>query len=64
MAKKIFYLTRAEIAHVLSCLRSCDCGGDAGWYYGNKRQFDKRHAALLRLFYQGASRASDLDNWR
>lgn len=50
MSEKIpLYLTPAEMDHIASCIDHRDVGHDAGWYYGNKEDFEKRHTRLRVL---------------
>ena len=41
------YFTRAEIVQLRAYAENRDEGDDAGWYYGNKRTFETRHAQIL-----------------
>ena len=45
-----FKLSYAEVDHVLACLKGRDEGQDAGWYYGAKDLFERRHKYLIALF--------------
>lgn len=45
-----YTLTEAESDHVFTCLEARDQGQDAGWYYGDKQQFENRHKRLLEYF--------------
>ena len=37
------YFTKTELKQLLNYLVDRDNGNSAGWYYGNKLQFEKRH---------------------
>lgn len=40
--------TFAEINQLMAYLNDRDVGSDSGWYYGDKEQFEIRHAALKK----------------
>ena len=42
----IVYFTMAELWQLHEYVTARDEGDDAGWYYGNKQQFEKRHAVI------------------
>ncbi len=39
-------LSEAELDQLRQYVHERDCGENAGWYYGNRKQFEKRHAYL------------------
>ena len=39
--------TPAEVQQLLSYAHARDKGWDGGWYYGNKKFFEKRHKEIL-----------------
>jgi len=48
-------LSKAEIAHLLSHLEANgqETGTDYDWYYGNRKQFKKRHEKLKQKLKEG-----------
>jgi hypothetical protein len=43
-------LSEAELDQLRQYIHSLDEGESRGWYYGNKAQFEKRHAHLIAVF--------------
>jgi len=50
-------LTQAQVAHILACLHARDEGNDAGWYYGSKAHFEKRHKTIKDALYAALARS-------
>ena len=46
--------TFAEISQLNAYIRGRDIGSDCGWYYGDKEQFELRHAALKKKLFDAA----------
>ena len=44
-------LTKAQIEQLLWYAKHRDHGQDAGWYYGNAQQFEKRHEQIKTALY-------------
>jgi hypothetical protein len=51
-------VTRAEAHQLHSYLQDRDQGNDAGWYYGDKAQFEKRHASIIEVIERALERAT------
>jgi len=47
--------TPYEAEQLLQYVKTRDRGADEGWYYGNKDQFERRHASLLEILEQALS---------
>lgn len=45
-----FTFTHAEFMQIRSYIAARDEGQDSGWYYGDKKQFEKRHSLLRERF--------------
>ena len=41
-------LRLSHLRQLRSYIKARDEGDDSGWYYGNRKQFETRHAELLR----------------
>jgi hypothetical protein len=52
-------LTRAEAMQVLSYLSEWETGPEAGWYYGKKNDFKKRHASIRECVQRAMDKAAD-----
>ena len=52
-------VTITEAYQLLSYLNDRDGGSDAGWYYGKKSDFEKRHASLREVLERAIARHSD-----
>ena len=51
MKKLAIYLTKTELEQLQSYCNNRDEGDMAGWYYGNKEQFEKRHSIIKNKIY-------------
>ena len=51
-------VTKAEAYQLFSYAAHRDiCGDGAGWYYGNKAQFQKRHESILEILQRAIDKA-------
>ena len=41
--------TKTQLRQLLAYVNDRDDGMSPGWYYGNRKQFEKRHAEILRM---------------
>ena len=54
-------MTPAEVAQMLDYVHDRDYAGD-GWYFGNKAQFERRHASIRECLERALGKTSDADN--
>ena len=53
-------VTKAEALQLLSYATHRDeCGEAAGWYYGNRAHFEKRHNSILEVLARAIDRHTD-----
>jgi len=45
--KVLIPFTKTEIVDLIEYVLERDRGDGAGWYYGNKEQFQKRHDSII-----------------
>jgi hypothetical protein len=55
-------VTRAEAHQLLSYLQDRDQGDGAGWYYGDKAQFEKRHESIREVLTRAIERHASTSN--
>lgn len=46
-SKVLIPFTKAEVDDLIEYVLERDRGDGAGWYYGNKAQFQKRHDSII-----------------
>jgi hypothetical protein len=61
MALVTVRLTRAEVAQMLDYLHDRDYGRESGWYFGNKEQFEKRHASIRECLERALGKTTNDD---
>ncbi len=54
-------MTRAEVAQMLDYLHDRDHGREAGWYIGNKDQFERRHASIRECLERSLGKTTNAD---
>jgi hypothetical protein len=52
-------VTRAEAQQLLNYVSDRDMGEGAGWYYGDKAQFERRHESIKEVLRRAIERHTD-----